>query len=189
MPSGAANGNNHPVHIGEKLKQLRLRISLTQEELASRCDLSKGFISQVERDLTSPSIATLVDILECLGTNLTEFFKEPASETVVYRPEDAYTAETGEYRITWIIPDAQKNEMEPIWITLRAGGRTEEYAPFEGEVFGYVTAGSVTLHVGRRKLKIKKGEYFYHAAKETFYIENHTARDADVLWVTAPPNF
>ena len=40
--------------IGEKIKRLRIRNQLTQEELANRCELSKGFISQVERDLTSP---------------------------------------------------------------------------------------------------------------------------------------
>ena len=45
--------------IGEKLRQLRLQRGLTQEELADRCELSKGFISQVERNLASPSIATL----------------------------------------------------------------------------------------------------------------------------------
>ena len=45
--------------IGEKIKRLRLQRGLTQEELADRCELSKGFISLVERNLTSPSIATL----------------------------------------------------------------------------------------------------------------------------------
>lgn len=59
--------------IGEKIKRLRVLNGLTQEELANRCELTKGFISQVERDLTSPSIATLVDILESLGTNLRDF--------------------------------------------------------------------------------------------------------------------
>lgn len=59
--------------IGEKIKRLRIQHNLTQEELADRCELSKGFISQVERELTSPSIATLVDILESLGTNLQDF--------------------------------------------------------------------------------------------------------------------
>ena len=50
--------------IGGKLKELRILKGLTQEELADRAELSKGFISQVERDLTSPSIATLMDILQ-----------------------------------------------------------------------------------------------------------------------------
>ena len=42
--------------------------------MADRAELSKGFISQLERDITSPSIATLVDVLQCLGTDLEEFF-------------------------------------------------------------------------------------------------------------------
>ena len=58
------------MEIGEKLKELRIQRGLTQEELADRCELSKGFISQVERELASPSIATLKDMLECLGVTL-----------------------------------------------------------------------------------------------------------------------
>ena len=56
--------------IGPKIKRLRIRNGLTLEELASRCELTKGFLSQLERDLASPSIATLEDILEALGTSL-----------------------------------------------------------------------------------------------------------------------
>ena len=52
------------LEIGDKIRRLRIEKQLTQEELANRCELSKGFISQVENDLTSPSIATLIDILE-----------------------------------------------------------------------------------------------------------------------------
>ena len=58
------------MEIGKKIKRLRLQRGLTQEELADRCELSKGFISLLERDLTSPSIATLMDILESLGSDL-----------------------------------------------------------------------------------------------------------------------
>lgn len=61
--------------IGSKLKALRILKGLTQEELADRAELSKGFISQLERDLTSPSIATLMDILQCLGTTIGEFLR------------------------------------------------------------------------------------------------------------------
>ena len=73
------------MQIGEKIKRLRLENNLTQEELADRCELSKGFISQLERDMTSPSIASLVDILESLGTNLQAFFSETVDEKIVDR--------------------------------------------------------------------------------------------------------
>ena len=60
--------------IGSKIKELRILNGLTQEELADRSELSKGFISQLENDLTSPSISTLEDILQCLGMTINEFF-------------------------------------------------------------------------------------------------------------------
>ena len=62
--------------IGKKLRELRKQNDLTLEDLASRSELTKGFLSQVERNLTAPSIATLEDILEALGSNLSEFFHE-----------------------------------------------------------------------------------------------------------------
>lgn len=63
------------MNIGRKIKDLRMQKGLTQEKLADRAELSKGFISQLERDLTSPSIATLMNILQCLGTNLEVFLQ------------------------------------------------------------------------------------------------------------------
>ena len=60
------------MNIGSKIKRLRQANGLTLEELANRSELTKGFLSQLERDLTSPSVATLEDILEALGTNLQE---------------------------------------------------------------------------------------------------------------------
>ena len=66
--------------IGSKIRDLRKTQGLTQEELADRAELTKGFISQIERNMTSPSIATLEDILQCLGTSIGEFFKEKRGE-------------------------------------------------------------------------------------------------------------
>ena len=62
------------MEIGKKIRELRMWKGLTQEELADRSELSKGFISQLENDVTSPSIATLVDVLTCLGTDLKNVF-------------------------------------------------------------------------------------------------------------------
>ena len=72
------------MELGKRLRRLRQKRNLTQEELADRCELSKGFISQVERDLTSPSIATLNDILESLGSDLKTFFSEDIREQIVF---------------------------------------------------------------------------------------------------------
>ena len=76
--------------IGAKVKELRVQKGLTQEELADRTELSKGFISQLERDLTSPSIATLMDILQALGTDLKDFFNEEPEEQIVFKESDYF---------------------------------------------------------------------------------------------------
>ena len=82
------------IDIGDKIKRTRLKLGLTQEELAARTELSKGFISQLERNLTSPSIATLIDILEALGTDIADFFTTgDADEKVVFTPNDMFESE------------------------------------------------------------------------------------------------
>ena len=177
--------------IGEKIKELRVQKSLTQEELADRAELSKGFISQLERDLTSPSIATLVDILQCLGTNLKEFFSDTSSEQVVFKKIDYFEKYDSELKneIKWIIPNAQKNMLEPILLTLDAGGSTYPDNPHEGEEFGYVLNGSITLHIGNKTFKAKKGESFYFRAAQKHYITTSEKQGASLLWVSTPPNF
>lgn len=74
--------------IGKKIKELRLSNDLTLEELASRSELTKGFLSQVERNLTSPSISTLEDILEALGTDLSHFFQQEKQQKIVFHTSD-----------------------------------------------------------------------------------------------------
>ena len=117
--------------IGAKLKELRILKGLTQEELADRAELSKGFISQLERDLTSPSIATLMDILQCLGTSIGEFFNETPEEQIVFGKTDYFEKHDQELKneIKWIIPNAQKNMMEPILLTLEPGGEPTPTIP------------------------------------------------------------
>ncbi|WFR59783.1 XRE family transcriptional regulator [Anaerocolumna sp. AGMB13025] len=177
--------------IGEKIKELRVLKSLTQEELADRAELSKGFISQLERDLTSPSIATLVDILQCLGTDLEEFFSDPTAEQVVFKKSDYFQKYDSELKneIKWIIPNAQKNMLEPILLTLDPGGSTYPDNPHEGEEFGYVLNGSITLHIGNKTFKAKKGESFYYKAGKKHFITASGKQGASLLWISTPPNF
>lgn len=179
------------MQIGEKIRILRMEKQLTQEELANRCELSKGFISQVENDLTSPSIATLIDILEILGTNLPDFFSDTKEEKFTYSKDDIFETEDNElkYSLKWLIPNAQKNAMEPIMITIESGGQYIEEEPHEGEEFGYVLSGSITLHLGKKKYKVKKGESFYYKAKFTHYISNNSKVPAKIIWISTPPSF
>jgi len=179
------------MEIGHKIKMLRIKNGLTQEELADRSELSKGFISQIERDLTSPSIATLVDILQCLGTNLRDFFNDSFDEKIVFSKDDAFVKENDDLKhvIRWIVPDSQKSHMEPILLELAPGGSSEVDDPHEGEEFGYVLSGSVYIHLAARKYRARKGESFYYKPNFVHYISNAGKTEAKVLWVSTPPSF
>lgn len=178
------------MELGTKIKDLRNKQGLTQEELADRAELSKGFISQLERDMTSPSIATLEDILQCLGTTLGEFFREETEEEqIVFTAEDFFEKKDKEYRneVKWIIPNAQKNSMEPIYLILEKGGATCPDNPHEGEEFGYVLKGEVEIHLGKRICLAREGSSFYYSADQTHYLTSKEG--AEVIWVTSPPSF
>jgi len=176
--------------IGHKIKQLRIQKNLTQEELASRCELTKGFLSQLENDISSPSISTLDDILEALGSSLSEFFSEDKTpQQTVFTDKDFFVDEKDNYSITWIVPNTQKNEMEPMLITLPEGGESFEMAPHSGEEFGLVLEGTVVLDIGNKQQTVHKGETFYLHGKEFHKLINKNKKDAKVLWVSTPPLF
>ena len=180
------------MEIGSKIKRMRVRLGLTQEELAARTELTKGFISQLERDITSPSIATLVDILEALGSNVSEFFNDKEEDALtVYTAEDMFIKEDEEagLSIRWLVTNAQKNAMEPILVTLSPGSSTEQQDPHEGEEFGYVLSGTITLVCGDQKHRVRRGDAFYFRPNGVHYLTNSGKTEGKVLWVSTPPSF
>ena len=177
--------------IGNRIKQLRMKNGLTLEELADRCELSKGFLSQLERNISSPSISTLEDIIEVLGVNMAGFFKEETNEPSVFTNDDFYVKENEDSLITWLVPNAQKNEMEPILYELEPGSETFLVQPYEGEEFGYVLRGKITLVNTSKdeKIDIRKGETFYLKGNDEHYFINESERIAKFLWICTPPVF
>ncbi len=175
--------------IGKKLKELRLQNDLTLGDLASRSELTKGFLSQVERNLTAPSIATLEDILEALGSNLSEFFHEEPERQITFSAQEFFVDEQEDFQIEWVIPNAQKNKMEPILLTIHPHKQSHELVAYQGEEFGYVLKGNVTLVCGTKKYKLKAHETFYMDGSRSHYLYNHGNGDAKVLWITTPPMF
>ena len=177
--------------IGKRMKELRIQYGLTQQELADRSELTKGFISQLERNQNTPSIGTLLDIIQCLGTTPAEFFTDEEPEQIVFKNEDFFTKvnEDKHNIIEWVVPNAQKDSMEPVRLTLKAGGSSDIMQPHSGEEFGYLIKGTVKIYYGGKSHVLHAGESFYLKADKKHYIENPGSRDAVLIWVSTPPNF
>ena len=147
--------------IGKRMKELRIQYGLTQQELADRSELTKGFISQLERNQNTPSIGTLLTKVN----------------------EDKHNI------IEWVVPNAQKESMEPVRLTLKAGGSSDIMQPHSGEEFGYLIKGTVKIYYGGKSHVLHAGESFYLKADKKHYIENPGSRDAVLIWVSTPPSF
>ena len=175
--------------LGAKIRQMRNQLALTQEELADRCELTKGYISQLENNLNSPSIATLTDILSALGSNLSEFFREEAEEKVVFSKDEFIEKDSDGVVWNWLIPNAQKNMMEPVLVELLENASTSGDIPHEGEEFGFVLEGKICIQLGKKRYLCKKGEAFYYPAEKPHTIINKNKGKSKFLWVSTPPNF
>ena len=176
--------------IGERIRNLRQSSNLTQEELADRAGLTKGFISQIERDLTSISLDSLIQLLEALDENISDFFREASAEKIVYREQDRVPIEKERIeKFELLVPGATNRRFEPVLLTLKQGQATPQERPHEGEEFGYVIRGKIDLRFGKEALQLKKGECFYFSAEKEHWLQNTGSQSAVVLWISSPPYF
>ena len=174
------------MEIGKKIKKLRLKKGLTQEELGERTDLSKGFISQLERDLNSPSIETLFSILNVLGSKPKDFFDDDVSEEkIVYKKQEqtVYVDDEKKFRLNWLISESNENDMEPVKISFEKGGQFREFEPSLSQTFIYVLKGRVELMYGKQKHFASAGESIYFEAADQHLLKNAADGTSEVIYV------
>ncbi|MET3575806.1 XRE family transcriptional regulator [Bhargavaea ullalensis] len=174
------------MQIGKKIKRLRLKKGLTQEELGERTDLSKGYISQLERDLTSPSIETLFSLLEVLGSSPKEFFDDGAERREIVFRKDEHTLNTDaerKFTVRWLVSESNENLMEPVLLTLGPGGRFKEFEPSLSETFIYVLKGKIKIELGKETFLAAAGDAVYYEAADDHRVSNAGQTDAECLLV------
>ena len=133
----------------------------------------------------------LSDLLETLGCDLPTFFAK-ADEKIVFGAEDIFVKEDPEGLrgvIKWLIPSAQKNQMEPILLEMAPGGETDEDDPHEGEDFGYVLSGPIRVVLGDRSERVRRDESFCFRPNAPHKLVNAGKSTCRVLWVSTPPSF
>lgn len=174
--------------LGEKIKGLRLAAELTQEELADRAGLTRGFISQLENDQSSIQIDSLADILGALSVSLSEFFTDNSETQVIFTAKDRILLDNkGASVFELLVPGSTNNIMDPILIELAPGEQLEEHESLPGEQFGFVLKGTVSLKLGNRTYSVNKGHCFYFESNCVHQLSNEKETAARLLWVTTPP--
>ncbi|MBU0692969.1 XRE family transcriptional regulator [bacterium] len=178
------------MQIGERIRNLRLARNLTQEELAERADLTKGFISVLERDQTSISVDSLDQILKVLNVKISDFFREIDRPQVVYGPEERTSiADTGATTFELLIPGGADRKMEAARVVLEPGEVTYSVKPYRGEAFGIVIRGSICIAFGNEVHEAPAESSFYFSGDREHIIENRGEQPAEFYWVSTPPTF
>ncbi len=172
------------MNIGPKIRRLRKLRGLTIEELADKAELTKGFISQLERNKTVPSVVTLKQILDVLGVDLSSFFSDISErEKNIFTKNDRIIEKIGKsYRIENLIPKLKYLEMEPLLLTIQTGA-TYSTAYEEDEGFGFVVKGRLECSIEKEKRIINKGDCFYIFFDNQLTLKNLSKKAAEVLLV------
>ena len=178
------------MNIGKQIKDLRLGNQLTQEELAVRAGVTKGFISLLERDKSSVSLETLSEVLAVLGESLSSFFSVSTAASFVFGKQNRVAINNQAIdKFQLLIPGSTTMAMEPCLLTLAPQQKLWHKEPHNGEEFGYVIRGRVSIGVGRRAYTAKAGECFSYKSQQEHFVLNVGRSPAEVLLVTWPPQF
>lgn len=172
------------LEIGKRIRQLRMMKGLTLAEMASGAELTKGFLSQLERDQTSPSINTLRQILNALGTDLPTFFSPDNSPDRNFLKRRQITSEKigRGIRKALLLPAPKFLEMEPyLLIVRRETSYSEEFK--SRQAFAAIVSGEGKFIINGNEIRLKKGDYFFLFAGDILKIMNNTSRSLEVLFV------
>jgi transcriptional regulator with XRE-family HTH domain len=177
--------------VGLRLRRLRKARGLSLRELADASRLSIGFVSQIERGLSSPSLRTLTRLADSLAVGIGELFSEDGNakdgdRLVVARPSDQPTVDLAASGIVkrWITPFERVPRLDIYILELETGAASGDQ-PYihEGEEAGLILEGGIELFLEGRRHVLAEGDSFRFASDRPHRFVNAGTRPARVLWV------
>ena len=177
------------VRVGLRLRTARERQGLSLRAVARRTGLSPSFLSQLERDQVSPSIASLKQLAAALGERVGELLAEPAPEGLVLRRDERPAWRLARVRYEQLAPGGGRL-LQPQLLRFELGGDLGEHpAVHEGEEFGLVLSGRVECAVGEQVFVLEEGDSISFDAALPHRTRNAAAGETLYLLVVAPASF
>lgn len=175
------------VLIGAKLRAARKMRSLTLDQVAQAAGLTKGFVSRLERDDVSPSVASLVAVCDILGLRVGDLFDPPVT-SVLRAGEGRLINFGGHGAVERLVTPGTQTSLEVIHSVIEpgGGGGDELYALACEAECAYVLTGTVqvVLESGPELLSVGDAMTFPGNAPHTW--KNPGAETCEVLWILAP---
>lgn len=152
-------------NIGGKIRKLRLKRQMTQQEVADMCDLSKGMISKIECGKCMPAIATLTRISHALDVKVSFLMEEdggngPVCQSTDVSPEYFKKTEEG-YRVYTLAASYTEKQVQPLIFYAKKGEVSSHLVKHQGEECIYIIEGEMFFTVDDVIYHLKKGDFFY----------------------------
>lgn len=194
-PAQADSDRHSREVVGQRIRELRRAKGFTLEDLARASGLSIGYISQLERNLKTPSIKALHAITRSLGVNVSWFMPDPerdegpgADVIVRARVRPSLRFESG-VRDELLSPSLS-GQLELMRCTFEPGASSgvELYA-HEGEEAGYVASGSLELAIDDQVYVLNAGDSFQFESRRPHRYRNPGPDTTVVIWAMTPPRY
>jgi transcriptional regulator with XRE-family HTH domain len=175
--------------LGGRLRQARESRILTLEELADSSGLTKGYLSKVERNQATPSVAGLLRLCSTLEISVGDLFDPSAGQDLVRLEDRVVLNFGGEGLSEALLTPSYEKRLQVIHSTIRPGGGSgpELYSLPSQVEFAYVLQGIVTLTLGERQVTLRSGDAITFSPAEAHSFQNLDGNNpAEVMWIFSP---
>ena len=171
--------------VGERLRERRRELKMTLQEVADTAGFSVGFISQIERGITVPSLTSLVAVCRALKTDVGSFFQSPRVEAPITRREGRQVYAVGgtpDSAVTYerLSASFPGNILRSTLIHEPPGFRSEPMS-HEGEEIFFIVEGSLTIEIGGERTILEAGDSAHFPSTMTHVTWNHTTEPATIF--------
>jgi transcriptional regulator with XRE-family HTH domain len=181
------------INIGKKIKELRKEKGMSIAELANKSELSAGLISQIERNLVTPSIVSLWKIAKSLEVSVGYFFDEDVKDfpnPVVKKNNRKRIIISNDNAIYELLSPDLNRKIEFLYITLKPGDySSEDFVTHEGEECGIVIKGKLMVKMKNREYILEEGDSIYFDSSIPHRYINIGDDVCESVWAMTPPSF
>jgi transcriptional regulator with XRE-family HTH domain len=178
------------VAIGARLRNARTAQGLSLAQVAATAGLTKGFLSRLERDETSPSVATLVQLCQVLSVPVGALFAEPEIQRIPL--DEAPLINLGGTLVTErLISPRSESRVQLIRSSMQPGanGGHELYTISSDVEVLHVLSGSITAHFVDRSVPLHAGDSLTFPGREPHNWTADPETGAEVMWVIVPASW
>lgn len=194
--AGTASGSQAVLRsLGATIRGSRQAAGLTLQQLAQKSNLSISYLSQVERNILTPSVSTLkrlADLLDIPATELMFGGKDGSAPRAVgvvrkgHRKGVSLPGSNIHYEL--LTPDLQRRS-SMLWLVAPPGSESGPAFVHEGEDGVLVLKGELEIEVGGENYQLAEGDSIYFSASLPHCWRNITDENAEAIWLSTPPSF